>query len=651
MICADCGILSRDPVGDRVICLSCARLIADVGRRAGPRRGPRFGVVTAFAVIIFALVVASLWWGCSSTTPPPPSPIAAAPPPAPPAPPVDAGPPPAQRETRTIEPPGGTGGLPGEPVVAARVFAFADSQLHHLFGKRTFAQSPFADRFSFEVAVRPAALDDGSDLLLDLFIREQQRFFADHSLVFLGDASDLSCQQELDAFTAVLANAGVDRFLSLTSNHDGFFVGNFTSARDHDGELVITDMPHDWTRACSEPGSFADHRLTKGRAVAKLAGLLPSGPPWATSVSHLGAEGPQSYAKTHLYYVRPLAGGDQDAPPAWGVFLDTVDYRDFDLRGSSGAGSNGAISHQQLRFLDRAMFEAAALSTRPTHFLLFGHHPFDELEPASRKRLVNFLAVRPEITAYVSAHTHVSIERDIELPDGRKVAEIVIGSTTDAPQSARILELQVGPDGRPALASWRLVIDNTMCSAVTPQPPTALGYTGYRILRDGTPDVTVSTFEKLTVLFGSNLRGKRIVQALGAIVVENELVRSWAKLYADSPLALPGAIRAELADIVARRYARADDFASLAPWLQGRAQVDGEISAYDGWHDPVTARVVRIAALGVHRFGANVVNFRRLRAERNRDDEARRYFLCHAVHAAAAEERRPRRSGNILYIR
>lgn len=653
MICSDCGVLSRDPSGQRVICLSCARLIADVDSRPRRRRPPLLPLIAGALLIGFALALLHALLGCGSERPAP----AAPPPPPPPADaapadaaPPDAGPPPPVRMTRTVEPPGGPGGLAGTPVVTARVYVFADTQLHYLFGKRTFAQSPFADRFSFEVAVRPAALDDGSDLLLDLFVTEHQRFFPDHTLVFLGDASDLSCTQELDRFLSLLESDGIDSLLSVASNHDGFYVGNFTSTRDHDGELVVTDMPNDWTRACSEPDRFDDHRLTKGRAVARLAAALPPGPPWATSTAHLNAEGPQDYPNSYLYYVRPLGGGDPGAPPAWGVFLDTVDYRDFDLPASTGAGRNGAVSRQQLRFLDRAMFEAKAASTRPASFLLFGHHPIDELEPHSRRRLIEFLDVRPEIAGYISAHTHISMERSIALPGGRTVPEIVVGSTTDTPQAARLLSLELGADGARGVASWRLVLAPDLCADVPPMAATTVGYTGYRILRDGTPDVSVSAFEKLRVFFGATLAAKRIVQALGALVVENELVRAWAHLYLGSPLDLKAPTLAELRAIENRRFAAGDNYAAITPWLQGRAHPE-QISAYDAWQDPVTARVVRVATLGLHRFGAHHSTFERLRAARTETAAARHYFLCHAVHAADAEARRPRRSGNVLYIR
>src|SRR6185436_18414333 len=122
------------------------------------------------------------------------SPVPAPAPPAPPAaPPL---PPPL---LRLVDPPAGPGPGAAYPQVAARVFALGDSQLHHLYGKRTFAQSPFADRYQgIEVAIRPAALDDGGDLLLGLFVDEHHRHHPRSTLVYMGDAADLSCTQEYD---------------------------------------------------------------------------------------------------------------------------------------------------------------------------------------------------------------------------------------------------------------------------------------------------------------------------------------------------------------------------------------------------------------------------------------------------------------------
>jgi hypothetical protein len=560
---------------------------------------------------------------------------------------------------REVEPPLAQPGLDKSAAVAARVFAFGDSQLRYQYGKRSFAQSPFAERMSFEVAVRPAALDDGSDLLLGLFLDEHRARYAGHTLVFLGDAADLSCEQEMDAFVASLSRAGVGRLLAVTSNHDGFYAGNFTSRSDVDGNLRLTDMPHDWTRACAQPGRFADHRLTKGRAVKRFHALLPPGPRWATE-ARFDRDGPTQYRDSYLYYLRRLGGGDPGAPPVWGVFLDTVDYRGFALERSRGAGSVGAVSREQLRFLDRAMFEARiAAGAGPVTFVVFGHHPYRTLEPRSRARLARFLDVHPEIAAYVSAHAHQSMERSIELPGGRALPELIVGSTTDAPQSARLIEIRVaegfsGKDQgvRRAALTRRLVLDTgALCADIAPLPADTIGYTGYRILRDSTPDLNIGMLEKLMFGLGmDDLASQRTVQALGAMIMENDLVRSFARLYADAPIRRSARDQAVLERILSRRYAAGNDVASLRPYLRGDAR-PREATSYSAWHDPAMSRVLAVAEHGLHRFGAHAALIQRLRALRTSAPAVRRYFACHAIHAAEAESRTLRTQGNVLYIR
>lgn len=609
----------------------------------------RLGSVTAGAV--------ALACACGTPAPAPSTPTPAiAPAPIPSG--MIAGGAPYTPKLAVLEPPAGTGGLPGEHRVAARIFAFSDSQLHYMYGKRTFAQSPFAD-LRVEVAVRPAAQDDGSDLLLGVFADEYRALYDDHALVFLGDAADLSCEQEYDAFFGVLASAGIDRVMSVTSNHDGFYVGNFTSRNDCDGQLVITDMPDEWTRACSEPGSLDDHRLTKGRSVARLAEHLPESPAgptdgkdWQTEAVWKQDDEPDDYRDAYLYYVRPLGGGDEGVAPAWGVFLDTVDYRGFDLSSTEGAGTVGSVSREQLKFLDIAMFNARTGGDQDVEaFVAFGHHPFAELDKASRKRFERFLDVHPRIVAYVSAHQHISKERSIALPSGRVIPELLVGSTTDAPQHARRLEVHIGDDGAAALASWRLALDSAaLCESVESMAADSFGYTGYRILRDGVGIPDIGTIDKLMVFLGlDNLAGKRIVQGIGALLIENELVRSWAKLYLDAPFSM-SSNRAALESIVADRYAVGDDFGALKPWLTAKAKPP-RITEYDRWQDPAIARRMVIAQEAMHRFGPHRAAFAELREMRSESPETWTYFLCHAVHASEAEERSRRTVGEVTYVR
>jgi hypothetical protein len=61
MICADCGVMSRDPGGQRVICTSCAGIVAHVADRRLARR-PRsvVGIAVALLAVIAVGIAAAL---------------------------------------------------------------------------------------------------------------------------------------------------------------------------------------------------------------------------------------------------------------------------------------------------------------------------------------------------------------------------------------------------------------------------------------------------------------------------------------------------------------------------------------------------------------------------------------------------------------
>jgi hypothetical protein len=557
---------------------------------------------------------------------------------------------------RRLEPPGGAGAAAGYPVVAARVFAAGDSQLRWLFGRRTFAQSPFADRYEgIEVAIRPGALDDGGDLLLATFLAEHRQQYPRSSLVYMGDAADLSCTWEYDRFFRVLAEAAELPLLMVTSNHDGFYAGNFTQKADGGGKLQFSDMPVDWLRACSEPGSTAEHILTRARAAARIVDALPPALPWATSFAPGDPADPSGYKDAHLAYVRPLGGGDPGAPPVWGVFLDTVDYRDFDLTTALGAGTTGSISGAAFADLDRAMFEAtlAAGTVRPI-FVAFGHHTLTQLDPAAQERLLRFLDVHPDIVALVTAHTHYSDERTHVLPSGRVVPELVVGSTTDfggegVPEQARLIELRVDPKtGARGAASWRLELDlDALCGDVKPlDARDPFGYTSYRLERDDTGDVPTSTWGLFWAWLGDDdLMHYRVAQTAGALLVENRLVRDLAYLYASGPIPLDEGARSELDALVKRVPGPGIGWGApnAAEGLRG-------LGDYDLWWDPVLKPYLPLLARTLLSFGSERLLFEQLRTGRTVDAARRRWFTCHAARAAEAEALRPTPRDHV-YIR
>jgi len=425
----------------------------------------------------------------------------------------------------------------------------------------------------------------------------------------------------------------------VTSNHDGFFAGNYTQRADADGKMEYTDMPDDWRRACAEPGSTDDHILTKAAAVMRIAAALPDAPGWATDMAAVDPRDPSGYRGAYLSYTRAI--GDD----TWGLFFDTVDYRDFDLPRSLGAGTVGSISTAQLGAVDKMMLGVAAASgtrARPA-FVAFGHHTIAELDPATHDRLLQFLDARPEILGYVSAHTHRADEHVHVLPSGRTFVELVVGSTTDfgsegEPPSARLVEVREDPaTGARGLASTRVYLDvDALCGDVAAVPAEdPLAYTAYRIDRDDTPDVPTSTGGLLLAWLGSSdLRQHRAAQVIGALVVQHRMVRALASIYLNAPggVADDGA-RAELTAVVGRVGAQD---ALLGP------------TPYDLWWDPALSPWVPAAARRLLSFGAERDTFEAVRATRETTPARRRWFACHAARASQAEARFPRRVGGVL---
>ena len=69
-------------------------------------------------------------------------------------------------------------------------------------------------------------------------------------------------------------------------------------------------------QTCALTAQEIDERLrTKGRAVGRIAEKLPDAPEWATFVSAGDPDDPSGSVGAHLYYARPLGGGDSGAPP------------------------------------------------------------------------------------------------------------------------------------------------------------------------------------------------------------------------------------------------------------------------------------------------------------------------------------------------
>ena len=325
------------------------------------------------------------------------------------------------------------------------LFLMADAQVHELGGAPFPGQTEIA-RVFVSSAQRPLALDLLDTVPLRRFSAlysalNVQRTTAGRSpmwWVHLGDLADLACQRELDAASQALGELAADAPLAgiALGNHEMSFDGSFHWS------------PY-WDRAC------AGGKLEKDDAAERVARSF--------SASLRGGTGQLVRLPASLWYphggslsaVRELGAAHHrgQSRTLLGIFLDTSDGRAFDW---GMPGSIGAISAAQLDALEAALVPlqtAAAKAEAPPVYVLFGHIPYGDLASSSRARLArwitqldarqNDLAAEPRVLAYLSAHRH-ALGTERHCIDNRYLREVTIGSTTDPPQQAAVVE--IGPD-------------------------------------------------------------------------------------------------------------------------------------------------------------------------------------------------------------
>jgi hypothetical protein len=337
--------------------------------------------------------------------------------------------------------PGAAG--PGLGDQRIRVFLLADSQLHNLAGARFPGQMEVATAL-VPVARRPVELDVLSEGTLlhfaALYGDLRARAFPKLSWAYLGDFTDLACADEMRRMIRTLDAFGRESLVGVApGNHDNAFTGNF-------------DWSPYWEVAC-RPGGPDDAAVDGHLGKALSDRMLLSA--YRSPLSRDGAlvpvalsEGGPTQALAGLHRLGALEVGSQKRE-IWGVFLDTSDKIDSDY---GVAGSIGTLSRAQADAVIGAL-DAAGLA-RPSFdgaFVVFTHHPVDELGASAARQLERIVArlngAGHRVVGFVSGHTHRAQLRHGLCLGNRSYDDAIIGSTTDAPQEAALLEIGLNAVG------------------------------------------------------------------------------------------------------------------------------------------------------------------------------------------------------------
>jgi len=335
----------------------------------------------------------------------------------------------------------------------------ADCQVHNLYSKALPERNLSAEAAA-ATAIRPPQLDLFSTDVL-AWILENGAPDAD-VVLHLGDALDLACTGEFDAFLAVMATSKRPWFMA-PGNHDFFYFGTYDpqdkglweDASYGAGEPLTKDrFIRLYVSAIlkqDEPGCVA----LKGALGGGNGDALPEAFEWHAE------EGGQGFLKAICWKI--------DAEQPWRSFLiqavettmpgqeefavrvyllDSCQYQRRPLLIPNAwksyplalnCGFTGEMLPDQLRTLRRWIAE------RHNESAVFAcHHPFESLAPRTKSSL-GWLWREYRIGMMLTAHTHSGYFAHHDLGGGYDEIELNLGSTTDWPMEWRTLAGFVNP--------------------------------------------------------------------------------------------------------------------------------------------------------------------------------------------------------------
>jgi hypothetical protein len=340
--------------------------------------------------------------------------------------------------------------FPPSPADDIQMFIVSDSQFHELQGRRFVGQMEFADAL-VPVALRPVELDVLSASPLWHFATTYKRLADERAQAnkgrlwwaHLGDMADLSCKHEMARSNRLFLDRFDEHALAgiAPGNHDKAFTGNFfwspywdTACRS--GRLEKRESDDMLASVWRDPIDAQGGRMAPVESASLIAAATNRG--------------------TALVTAMPLGPVRHDGSPRGviAVFLDTSDGQAFDM---GVAGLFGTFSSKQGERA-RAVIEDVRRRAGPLYqdplYVLFIHHPYDEMGLGSAGRLEKWIAAldagSPRVIGIVSAHTHEA-QKHSHCIGQRQIPEVVVGSTIDPPQEAALLTIGPAPEGMLAL--------------------------------------------------------------------------------------------------------------------------------------------------------------------------------------------------------
>lgn len=369
------------------------------------------------------------------------------------------------------------------PDFRAAVVVVSDAQVHNPFGDFVPVMQTLPSDWMTRVAVRPPELDLLSLDLLERLLADSASRYSAAPLLHLGDASDVSCTDELARFFETMNRSGRP-WAYAPGNHDGFFFGNAHLREGAADALSNLGLGLDaWSKGCRNAGRPMDKAEVVRMYVANLrrvaaradftcktiAAALPEKPgadgslacaagestPFLAAVAwHIDAREPW-----HSWVAQKVQLG---APGArWsGVLWDTASYTRPPAFATVGpayaAGLVGEVPSDELDAVRRLIAGGGGRT------IVFGHHHYAALTDAAKKALFGWIKAG-DVMMYMSGHTHAGHwinHYGVEAGDKEQAretesvrwTELNLGSTVDWPIEYRALAVSApAPKGPPTI--------------------------------------------------------------------------------------------------------------------------------------------------------------------------------------------------------